>query len=1041
MKTLLQRFNILVIFMVASLISLGSLAALVPDRALAAIPDESGPKGTFYQLPVADQATVWSKYKLATGTFNSTSGDACTLNDQGISENDIRSGMWFGGLEKRIGHHVVPEDGRANCNNEHSWFSSLLDQAGYAGDYITPAKTVFDIRNGYYYPKADAGRILANVLADKLFGGRVPGTSDAVNYGILLGNFTAGKACGAAPLVSQNAGANYEATVEIQYYDPAKKAVAPQLFGYNNPEGDISVGPGLTVPGGDDQSMECKQIAQVLAADAKYANAVQGCIDSKQCGGLNSSATNTPGDDPNLQCGTMWNPLNWYICPVIKGINAMVNTLDNGINSLLAMDDDKIFNRCTTANDTDCSSTASGYYAAWESFRGIALGILVVAAIGMLIAQGFGFEFLDAYTIKKILPRLVIAIIGIALSWELMRFFVEFTNDLGYGIRQIIYFPFKGLNSSLQLGGGATVAVTLLTGAGLLGLGIIGLLSFAATALLAVAIAFLVLILRQLIIIVLILLAPIAIACYILPNTQGAWKLWSDSFIRALLMFPIIVAFLAVGRVFALVTMAPDNGAQVSAIYQLVGFAAYFLPYFLIPLTFRFAGGVMRTIGGFTNDQGRGGFDRLRKFRQGQFQQHGGRRIGDLQTEVMQKRSQWYEGLQKRGAIAGASGTRAAKAKKRLYNMAAGQVGGYNIEERMSAKRAQTGKQLNEQIATGRDDEIRALTVNKDWADEQWKTNEFGEKVNNHVRFGKDGNKQYKSLGGFWVDETKVDAAYKRWGGDTFAQQAALSYEMRKASSEDEIRGIAENYNQVAAGSGGWGMSDYEAYGSWVGAAFENQQTHLSFKKTNWKDGKMEEAGQTSFVNELYNKKGAYPMAQMSSYTIEQLKTAYTDADAREKEAMDKGNAQGIRNAQDMKRKIQGISETFMTRYGGGAAVGDPNDPQSIAIAQQEAAQQQIIAAAAERAAATTSATGTGQQAGQQEAAQQAAARARQGTFQMHGSGAAAVNERLRELTVMTGVYRGDLPAYKATSDNPGIDPATGKLKDPIPQPDNKRQT
>jgi hypothetical protein len=46
-----------------------------------------------------------------------------------------------------------------------------------------------------------------------------------------------------------------------------------------------------------------------------------------------------------------------------------------------------------------------------------------------------------------------------------------------------------------------------------------------------------------------------------------------------------------------------------------MGFAAYFLPYFLLPATFKFAGGALRQIGGFVNDRHRGGFDRLRQFR------------------------------------------------------------------------------------------------------------------------------------------------------------------------------------------------------------------------------------------------------------------------------------------------------------------------------------------------------------------------------------------------------------------------------------------
>jgi len=100
---------------------------------------------------------------------------------------------------------------------------------------------------------------------------------------------------------------------------------------------------------------------------------------------------------------------------------------------------------------------------------------------------------------------------------------------------------------------------------------------------------------------------------YILPNTKKMYDIWWDSFAKALLMFPLITAFIAAGRVFALVANKGGNGGPVG---QLMGFAAYFAPYFLLPLTFKFAGGALANIGGFVNDRHRGAFDRLRKHRQ-----------------------------------------------------------------------------------------------------------------------------------------------------------------------------------------------------------------------------------------------------------------------------------------------------------------------------------------------------------------------------------------------------------------------------------------
>lgn len=325
--------------------------------------------------------------------------------------------------------------------------------------------------------------------------------------------------------------------------------------------------------------------------------------------------TANAGSSPGLTCDISFNPLTWLLCPAVKGMINIVGDLDDIITSQLSVgspgnseNPSQIF--CTSSSTGNARQSCESYKKAWAVVRNIALGLMVLAGLIILIAQALGMEILDAYTIRKTLPRVLIAAIGITLSWQLMQFFVTFTNALGFGVRYLIYQPFVGLDSATLQGGGS-VATGIVGAAAITALGIFGLLSFAATAALAVFVAFLVLIVRQLLIIILIIFAPIAIVAYILPNTQNVYKIWWDSFAKALLMFPIIAAFIAAGRVFAVVSGVNGGGA----LGQLMGFAAYFMPYFLLPLTFRFAGGALRNIGGFVNDRSRGGFDRLRNYR------------------------------------------------------------------------------------------------------------------------------------------------------------------------------------------------------------------------------------------------------------------------------------------------------------------------------------------------------------------------------------------------------------------------------------------
>lgn len=347
-------------------------------------------------------------------------------------------------------------------------------------------------------------------------------------------------------------------------------------------------------------------IADPVGADGKPAS--QEPAGSSQ---LSSDTNGTSG--PTIDCSVhLLNPLSWFLCPLAVAMESVAGGLDNAINSFM----------CINTGSTDASGAANNvcgtsgnsrltqYKQSWEVIRDISLLLLVIAALIAIISESLGYELLDAYTIRKALPRLLIVAIGISVSWPLLLWFIDLTNALGIGIRQLIYAPFSGTATHVALGGGGQVAIGLIAAGGIASLGFVALLSFAATAALAASVAFLVLTLRQMIIVMLVIFSPIAIVCYILPNTQKVWKLWWDSFSKGLLMFPLITGIIAIGRVFAAI-----NSTSQGSINQVIAFTAYFAPYFLIPFTFRLAGGAIGTIGGFVNDKHKGGFNRLSSFR------------------------------------------------------------------------------------------------------------------------------------------------------------------------------------------------------------------------------------------------------------------------------------------------------------------------------------------------------------------------------------------------------------------------------------------
>lgn len=649
--------------------------------------------------------------------------------------------------------------------------------------------------------------------------------------------------------------------------------------------------------------------------------------------------------------------LAWLACPMTSAITTAAGKLDEMINTLLTVNTRTMFcpNKsgalCKDATDENVKSSKA-YYKAWSTFRTIALGIIVIASLIVIISTALGYELLDAYTIRKVLPRILIAVIFITLSWSVLSFLITLTNDVGNGIRSIIYAPFVNagmgglnVNSFTQYG-----LLAILGTAGLLSLTVLGLLSFVVTALIAVLIAFFTLILRELLIIMLVLLAPVAIACLILPNTRKMWQLWQNTFVAMLVVFPIISAMIAAGRVFSITVGANDG----DLINQVIALVAYIAPYFMIPFAFRAAGGLMATLAGLANDRSRGAFDRLKKYREGEREYKKDRN----QRRVIQARSNLNNRLLAAGSNAnnGALGRFAARRASKV-------VGGRNIEALASAKRAAVAKEINDQIATGDDGEIRALTAIK--------SSRFTDT---------DGQIKYKTLGGATVTEAQVRMAKSRWGNDSFAQQAALSYEMRKGSSEADLQSIANNYSEV---SRGWGMNTDQANGAWIGAAFENQNSHLEYKNMRMGNGingsmGMDMGGHEKFVNEVYEKRGSYNMSQMGSNTFQELRKAHQSAVASGDTAT--------------QQKVQAIAETFMSRYGSGGntMVGEGDD-----------AHPEV----------TPGTPGT-----------------RGPNYQTNAQGSAHVAERVRQLARDVGVYRefpkgnGTNPAT-STSDDIGAPP------------------
>jgi|GEM_PF-3560068 len=674
-------------------------------------------------------------------------------------------------------------------------------------------------------------------------------------------------------------------------------------------------------------------------------------------------------------------PMRWAMCPIYAGMDALATGLDKVIDEYMS-----------TGNDL-FEQKQSNYKNAWGTFRTFGISLVVIAGLVMVISEALGIQLLDAYTARKVAPRLFVGVIGIAFSWDLAQFLCFLFDGLGHSAGTVIYQAFNTSAQQTGVGTAISAAVTQLGAvAGAAGyaylLGPAGLLSLVGTLVLGMLIGFVVLIARQAIIVACVILAPLAIAAYILPNTSKLAKFWWDTFIRMLMLYPIATGLIALCKVLG--KYAGDSKLLFSSA---AGLLFYFAGYALLPIAFRLTGGLVATLGGIANDRTRGAFDGLKNRRKA---------ATDATKDRMSQRSTAWRADKVAALKNLANNSPDSRLRKFAYGGMARTLGGGkygNIEARASARRAQEGKIINDQIESGDDAEVRALSVNKQWADNQAMNSVASAdghtySVGGMRRRNSNGSMEYKTLGGAWASEQNVINAQKRWGNNSFAKQASLAYEMRKASSEDELQGLAQNYravaqgrdasgNKIAGAGGGWGLSENQAGGNWMGAAFQNQNKHLEFKRTDWKSGQMSDSGRKQFVDEIYENRGSYNLGQMGSNTIQQLKVAHQDAVA-------KGDVNQI-------QRIRAISETFMHdvgRGGGGLGGGAP-----------EAEMAALSAASGGPATGATAVSPGGVVSRSPGATGTPGTSTPEGMRTANTPGAAHVAERVVELARMTGAY------------------------------------
>jgi hypothetical protein len=336
-----------------------------------------------------------------------------------------------------------------------------------------------------------------------------------------------------------------------------------------------------------------------------YERNQEGCNESNQVSGIVLDAsdaalppgTGDDGTDPDadedaIQCDA--GPgLTWIVCGLIEFIDKAVSFIQESVIEPFLRRDPLV---------------ASGpIYDSWKGVRNLANVLLIIAFFVIIFAQASSVN-IDAYTVKKMLPRLVAGAILIQLSYFIVAILNDITNILGIGLGNLVTGAALGggVNLDINSGVGTATAIGAVIGTLVLGQAIItgSILLLLIPLLFAFLGVFFTLVMRQILITMLIILSPIAFIAWLLPGTERFFKMWWEFLIKALMMYPLIVLLFAAGSFVAEIGSTganPPSGAPAGledSVGDIVAIAALIVPLALVPATFKFAGTAIAAIAG-----------------------------------------------------------------------------------------------------------------------------------------------------------------------------------------------------------------------------------------------------------------------------------------------------------------------------------------------------------------------------------------------------------------------------------------------------------
>lgn len=323
----------------------------------------------------------------------------------------------------------------------------------------------------------------------------------------------------------------------------------------------------------------------------------------------------TPTENP---CRDAAKGLSWIICSAVEVTCGLVDSVYGAISDMLVIqplsftqapvestqnstdNDNPGVARPTVdgpVTDTDTDSNADSsetapksiIYQIWSRIRDLTNIVFVIFVLIVIYSQVTGLG-ISNYGIKRVLPRIIISVLLVNLSYIICALALDISNVVGSSItttfdnfqntitlteQQQVWQNYDWEDFAGWLTGGVALAGLSVVIAGgvktllwIVGIALIG-------AVISVIIGLITISLRQGVVSILVMISPLAFVAYLLPNTEKWFEKWKNLFFQMLFFYPMF-SFLFAASKFAGWSIIVASGSNALGVF--IGVALKILP-------------------------------------------------------------------------------------------------------------------------------------------------------------------------------------------------------------------------------------------------------------------------------------------------------------------------------------------------------------------------------------------------------------------------------------------------------------------------------